>query len=308
MEFFKHNTKIDFMGARLYAALFSLILFLGSIVSLWVNGLHFGLDFTGGIQIEVTYKQEADIPAVRFALEKAGYREAVVQVYGTSKDVLISLGLTKNTDEHTQQRVHDDIVRILPNASIQRMDFVGPQLGKELANKGGLALLVALLGTMIYIMIRFEYRFAVSAALALIHDPILILGIFSLFHVEFDVNALAALLAVIGYSLNDTIVVFDRVRENFRKLRKGTPTEIMNASINQTLSRTIMTSVLTLLVVVVLFFCGGAMIHSFALAMIIGIVVGTYSSIYVAGALALAMGLNRQDLMPVAKEAVDDRP
>jgi preprotein translocase subunit SecF len=196
----------------------------------------------------------------------------------------------------------------LPDAAITRLESVGSQVGKELATRGALAILVALLGTMAYIAFRFEYRFAVSSALALVHDPVLILGIFSLCHIEFNLVALAAVLAVIGYSLNDTIVIFDRTRENFRKVRKGTPLEIMNLSINQTLSRTLMTSGMTLVVVSVLFFYGGDMIHGFATALIIGIVVGTYSSIYVAGALAIAMGLSKADLMPPAKQELDNRP
>ncbi len=312
MEFFNPNMNVDFMALRKWTTLFSTLLFIASIAALVVNGLHFGLDFTGGIQIEVTYKNPANIKQIRQQLKDANIHEAVVQTYGRSNDILISLGLPKNMKnekiDQKQDEIRDKIQDILPNATVQRIDFVGPQLGKELATNGALALVIAMIGTMIYILLRFEYRFAVSSTIALIHDPMLILGIFALFHVEFDVNALGALLAVIGYSLNDTIVVFDRVRENFRKVRKGTPAEVMNLSINQTMSRTIMTSSLTLVVVVVLYFFGGQMIHSFSLAMIIGIVIGTYSSIYVAGALALAMGLNKQDLMPTPKAELDDRP
>ena len=196
----------------------------------------------------------------------------------------------------------------LPGATFQSVNFVGSTVSSELAYKGILAVIVALLGTMIYIALRFEYRLAVSAAVALVHDPVLILGIFSFFHIQFDLTALAAVLTVIGYSLNDTIVVFDRVRENFRKMRRGTTVEVVNAAINQTLSRTIMTSSLTLTVVVVLFLFGGPTIHGFALALIIGIVIGTYSSIYVAGAFAVALGLSRKDLMTTAKREVEDRP
>ncbi|MCW5589851.1 MAG: protein translocase subunit SecF [Legionellales bacterium] len=315
MEFFKQNTKIDFMGLRKWAAVFSFILFAISITSLFINGLKFGLDFTGGIQIEMTYSHEANIPQIRQTLHQAGFDQAIVQTYGNVNDVLVSLGFPKNINsgdtkaaDAIQQQLRDRIENLLPGASIQRVDFVGPQLGKELATRGALALVIAMIGTMIYILLRYEYRFAVSSAIALIHDPVLILGIFSLFHIEFDVNALGALLAVIGYSLNDTVVVFDRVRENFRKVRKLAPVDIMNLSINQTLSRTIMTSGLTLVAVVVLYFFGGAMLASLALAMIIGVVVGTYSSIYVAGALALAMGLNRNDLMPTPKTELDERP
>lgn len=305
MEFFRHNTKIDFMGIRLWTAIISAILFIASLTAIAVNGLNFGLDFTGGLQIEVTYPKSADLPQIRDNLANAGFSEAVVQSFGTSQDVLISLRKGKDIK---QDKVVSKVVNALPGAHVEQVNFVGPQIGKELATKGALAIIVALLATMIYISMRFEYRFAVSSALALIHDPVLILGMFAYFHVEFDIPALAAVLTVIGYSLNDTIVVFDRVRENFRKMRKVSPLDVMNASINQTLSRTIMTSVLTLIAVLALLFLGGAAIHSFALAMSIGIVIGTYSSIYVAGALALVIGLNRKDFLPPTRAAIDERP
>lgn len=305
MEFFKQNTKIDFMGISKWAALFSCALFIWSIVGLALNGLNFGLDFTGGLQIQAGYKTAVNLNVVRQQLAQAGYSEAVVQSYGTAEDVLISL--RKNNQVKTDKIVND-VVKALPGAKIQSVDFVGPQIGRELATNGALALVISLLLTMVYIAWRFEQRFAVSAALALIHDPMLILGVFAWFHIEFDLPALAALLAVIGFSLNDTIVIFDRVRENFRKVRKGTSREILNLSINQTLSRTVMTSGLTLVAVLSLYFLGGQMIHSFALAMAIGIIVGTYSSIYVAGALALLMGLDRKDFIPVAKKEIDDLP
>ncbi len=304
MEFFKQNTKIDFMGIRKWTAVFSTLVFIWSIVGLAIYGLNFGLDFTGGLQIEAHYQQAAKLPQIRSNLNNAGFSEAKVQSYGTSEDVLITLKENKTIEK---DKIVNQVVSVLPGAKIQRVDFVGAQVGKELATRGALALVVSLIATMIYIAMRFEYRFAVSSALALIHDPMLILGVFAWFHVEFNLPALAAVLAVIGYSLNDTIVIFDRVRENFRKIRKRTPLDIMNISINQTLSRTIMTSGLTLIAVLALYFLGGQLIHSFSLAMIIGIVIGTYSSIYVAGALALVMGLNRKDFLPTPKE-VDELP
>lgn len=307
MEFFKQHTTIDFMSrkARIVTATFSAVLFICSIVALCVNGLNFGLDFTGGLQIQVNYSQGANLNDIRQQLTTAGYGDARVQSYGNSQSVLISLQIPKGKK---QQEVVTAIRAALPQATLQQVDYVGPQVGKQLATQGILALVVALLGTMIYIAIRFEYRFAVSSALALIHDPMLILGMFAVFHIQFDLPALAAVLAVIGYSLNDTIVVFDRVRENFRKMRKGSSLEILNASINQTLSRTIMTSVLTLIAVVTLLCLGGETIRSFALAMTIGIVIGTYSSIYVAGALALIMGLSRKDFLPPVKAEIDEMP
>lgn len=305
MEFFNPNSKVDFMGARRWTAAFSIMIFVLSIGALVINGLTWGLDFTGGTQIEITYPNAADLPSIRESLSKAGFTEAQVVSYGTSKDVLISIAPRADKD---QTHLVDQVMTALPGATKQRVDFVGPQVGQELATKGALAILVSLLATMIYIAMRFEYRLAVSSAVALVHDPVLILGIFALFGIEFDLKALAGLLAVIGYSLNDTIVVFDRVRENFIKIRRSTPIEIMNISINQTLSRTIMTSMLTLFVVVALFVYGGETIHGFSLALIIGILIGTYSSIYVAGALAVAMGLDKKDFMPSQRKSLDDRP
>lgn len=305
MEFFKHDSAADFMGARYWTAALSAFLFVASLSSLLYFGLEWGLDFTGGTQIEVAYQKAADLPAIRQSLNKAGFKEAVVQSYGASTDVLVSIAPREDLN---QTEMVAKVMKALPGAEKMRDEFVGPQVGQELATKGALAIVVSLLATMLYIALRFEYRFAVSAATALIHDPLLILGIFSFLGIPFDLKALAALLAVIGYSLNDTIVVFDRVRENFRRHRKSTPVEIMNLSINQTLSRTIMTSALTLIVVLSLFLYGGETIHGFALALMIGIIIGTYSSIYVAGALAIALGLNRKDLMPTQRAELDDTP
>jgi preprotein translocase subunit SecF len=242
---------------------------------------------------------------IRDSLYDVGFKEAQVVSYGTSKDVLISIAPRADLE---QLLLVDKVMKALPGAMKQRVEFVGPQVGKELATKGILAIVISLLATMIYIAIRFEYRLAFSSAVALVHDPVLILGVFAMFGIEFDLKALAGLLAVIGYSLNDTIVVFDRVRENFIKIRRSNAIEIMNISINQTLSRTIMTSVLTLFVVVALFVYGGETIHGFSLALIIGIIVGTYSSIYVAGALAVVMGLDRKDFLPSPHKQMDERP
>ncbi len=314
MEFFNKQTNINFLGLRKWTAVLSTLLFLASILSLFVNGLNWGLDFTGGTQIQVAFNQPAELATIRTELSKRGFPEAVVQSYGTSKDVLISVAPQKNaqaqalSNDIKQQALANQVLAALPGASLKQVEYIGPQVGQELANKGALAVLIALVLIMIYIAIRFEYRFAIGAAVALIHDPILILGLFAFFHWEFNLTVLAAVLAVIGYSLNDTIVIFDRIRENFRKVRKGNSVEIVNLSINQTLSRTIMTSATTLMVILSLFFLGGPMIHGFAIALIIGIAVGTYSSIYVAGALAVAFGLSRSDLLPTPKQALDDRP
>ena len=261
MELFKHNTKIDFMGQRKIAATISIILMLASIGLLIGKGLNLGLDFVGGTQIEVTFAQTADIPKIRENLAAAGYAQPIVQSYGTTKDVLIRISEQTDAEEDIKLAMS----KIIPNGKVQAVEVIGPQVGRALLTNGILAVVVALIGTMLYIAMRFEYRFAVSAAVALIHDPIITLGIFSLFGVEFNLIALAAILAIIGYSLNDTIVVYDRVRENFRKMRKDTAATIMNVSINQTLSRTIMTSGLTLLVVIALLVYGGETLFGFSL-------------------------------------------
>ena len=312
MEFFKHNTSIDFMGQRKWAAIFSIVLFLFSLVSLAKYGLNWGLDFTGGTQIQLSYPQAANLTQIHDDLAKAGFPEAVVISYGTSKDVLVSLvpkgAKTVNTDQKFQAQISKQILAALPDATINEVSYIGPQVGGEMASKGLLAVIIALFGTMVYIAFRFDLRFAVGSTVALIHDPIIILGVFSFFQLEFNLIALAAVLTVIGYSLNDTIVIYDRVRENFRKMRKATVLEVVNQAINQTLSRTIMTSALTLTVVLALFFMGGSLLHGFALALIIGIVVGTYSSIYVAGTLSIVLGLSREHLIPRPLKEVDSRP
>ena len=305
MEFFKPNSNINFLGLRRVTAFLSIAMFVASIAALCLNGLNLGLDFTGGVQIEVHYNKTADLTQMREQLHTHGFEEARLQSFGSAENVLIRIPASKDYDQASlEQRIQD----ILPKATVERVEFIGPQVGDELATNGALAVVVSLLATMIYIALRFEYRLAISAAVALIHDPIITLGIFSAFHLTFDLKVLAAVLAIIGYSLNDTIVVFDRIRENFRKMRKGSAVEIVNASVNQTLSRTIITSALTLMVVVALFVYGGPFIHEFSLALIIGIVVGTYSSIYVASALAVAMGLTKEDLMSTPKDEADARP
>lgn len=305
MEFFTHKTNIDFMSQRKWAFLFSSLLLIFSVTSLIFNGLNLGLDFTGGMQIEVSYNTAPDFNQIRDQLERAGL-EAITQSYGSSKDVMIKLKLHKDLN---QQQMIDKVLQALTsNAKFQRAEMIGAHIGKTLVTNGILAIIIALIGTMIYIAFRFEYRFAVSAAISLIHDPMLILGIFSFFHIEFDLIGLAAVLTVIGYSLNDTIVVYDRARENFRKVRKATPTEILNLSVNQTLSRTIMISGLTFSIIAALLIFGGQMLRGFSLAMMIGIVVGTYSSIYIAGALALLFGLDRRHLMPAEKKNVNSMP
>lgn len=312
MELFHHETKIDFMGIRKITGLFSILLFIVSIFLLCTKGLNFALDFTGGTQLECRFGAPVSLEEVRTKLVTKGFHEPKLSFYGSTNDVLIRLGakMGENTTEANQvigQHVLEALQDGKTQVELRRVEFVGAEVGENLAQQGALAVMVALAATMIYIAFRFEFRFAISAAVALLHDPILILGIFSGLQLEFDLATLAAILAVIGYSLNDTIVVYDRVRENFRKVRGQSTEEILNLSINQTLSRTLMTSVLTLLVVVALFFFGGASLKGFSTAFIIGIVIGTYSSIYIAGALSLVLGLKRQDLLPKPKE-VDEAP
>jgi len=303
MHLLSSNTKIDFMGKRKYAVVLSAILIIISFATLFTRGLSFGIDFTGGTLVEVAYPDTADLGEIRDVLKEVGFDDAQVQHFGTSRDVLIRIAPRA---DRASAELSEELLAALKNADaaaeMRRVEFVGPQVGEELTEQGGLAVLYALIGILIYVALRFEYRFSVGAVAALIHDVIITLGVFSLVQIEFDLTVLAAILAVIGYSLNDTIVVFDRIRENFRKIRKGTPEQIMNASINQTLSRTIMTSLTTLLVLVALFVLGGEIIHSFAVALIVGVFVGTYSSIFVAGASALALGVSKADLMPVEKE------
>jgi len=306
MEFFKANTTIRFMRQRKIAALFSALIFVVSIWAIVSEGLQLSIEFTGGNTFDVAFVDPVnDLGVVRDSLVSAGFSQASVTRYDLN-DVSVRIA---PHDELTTDQLKQKVLAVFPKgAHIGSLEFIGPSVGKQLMTNGVLAIVLALLGTMAYIALRFEMRFAVSAAIALIHDPVLILGIFAYFHLEFSLIVLTGLLTVIGYSLNDTIVVYDRVRENFRRMRKGSPADVVDASINQTLSRTIMTSGLTLIVVLALLIYGGDSIHGFALALAIGIVVGTYSSIYVAGSLAISLGLDRSNLMPRPKTALDEAP
>ncbi len=304
--------ELDFLGKRKFTMILSAILLIVSIASLAINGLKLGIDFTGGTLVEVGYPQAADLSILRETLEKTGFDDATVQNFGTAKDVLIRLkpkeGMS-NVELSTQvlEAVNKDKVE---KALVRRVEFVGPQVGDELAEDGGLALLYSLFGILIYVAWRFEYKFALGSVAALLHDVLITLGFFSLLQLEFDLTVLAAILAVIGYSLNDTIVVYDRIRENFRNLRKDSSEEIMNISLNQTLSRTLMTSVTTALVLIALAILGGEIIHNFAIALLVGVGIGTYSSIFIASPVVLSLGISKEDLMvPVAEGAdIDDMP
>ena len=310
MRLLSGQTNIDFMGKRKLAFLFSLLLILISIASLATRGLSLGIDFTGGTLIEVGYPQPQALEPIREALQQDGFKGAQVQYFGSSRDVLIRLAPRAESQAELSSHLLGLLQQLNADVEMRRVEFVGAQVGEELTTKGGLAMLYALLGILVYVTLRFEYRFSVGAVAALVHDVTITLGVFSVTQMEFDLTVLAALLAIIGYSLNDTIVVFDRIRENFRKIRKQNPAAVMNASINQTLARTLMTSLTTLLVVTALFVLGGEIIHAFAFALLVGILIGTYSSIYVASNVALQMGVSKQDLMPVKKEGaeVDDQP
>lgn len=311
MEFFKKTTNIDFMGKRRYAVGGSLLLFFISILLLIILGLNFGVDFTGGSVIEVNYQNPIDLTQVRAILNNGGYSDAIVQNFGTTRDILIRLAPHPNVNN---KELSDQVLEILRKGSIdnevkvRRVEFVGPQVGEELKEAGLFSLIFSSLGILLYVAMRFEYRMAVGAIIAMLHDPILIIGVFAAIGIEFDLTGVAALLAIMGYSLNDTVVVFDRIRENFYKLRKGTPEEIVNLSINETLSRTLMTSFSTILMLVAMLIWGGQVLYAFSLALLIGIFVGTYSSIFIAAPVALAMGLNRQTLLPPKKEEIDQRP
>ena len=300
---------IDFMGMRRIAYTVAIALMVVSVIAIAARGLNFGIDFTGGTLVEVGYPQAVDLAEVRTALRDAGYVEAVAQSFGTPRDVLIRLGPSQAEDASTLSERVLDALRAGPHGAgieLRRIEFVGPQVGKELAEYGGLAVLISLIGILIYIALRFEKRFAVGAVLGLVHDVVIVIGIWSLFQLDFDLPVLAAVLAVIGYSLNDTIVVYDRIRENFRKMRKGEVAEIINISVNQTLSRTIITSGTTLFSLFALYIFGGEILRNFSLMLILGVIIGVFSTVFIASALVLALGVSKKDMMPVVKEKADE--
>jgi preprotein translocase subunit SecF len=329
MEFLKRDTRFDFLGKRRQASIISVILIALGITSLLIRGLNFGIDFAGGTLVEVSYKDSVTVEKVREQLKTSQFDDASVQYFGTSRDILIRLPV-RSVDNNAA--ISSDIMEALRlpfqenlvespqggtqqcvsesgqgecHVQMRRVEFVGPQVGGELTEKGGLAMIYALIGILIYVAWRFEWRFALGAVAALVHDVLFTISVFSLFGLEFSLPVLAAILAVIGYSLNDTIVVFDRMRENFRKMRKGDALEVMNSSINQTLRRTILTSLTTLLVVTTLLLVGGEVIKGFSTALFIGILVGTYSSIFIASPVVLALGISRADMLPSTKEVVE---
>jgi preprotein translocase subunit SecF len=312
MKFLNHKTTIDFMSRRNIALAISTVLIVASIASLAIRGLNFGLDFTGGTLIEVGYPSAPNTTEVRENLSSAGF-DSIVQTFGAATDIVVRI--PPSEIEESSAELSTRVLAALSQGvegeiEMRRVEFVGPQVGDELAEQGILAVIYAMVGVFLYVMFRFQWRFSVGAVAALFHDIIISMGIISIVQIEFDLTVVAAILAVVGYSLNDTIVLFDRIRENFPRYRKRQPIEVVNTSINETLSRTLMTSTTTLIVLFALFFFGGEIIHGFAFTLIVGVLVGTYSSIYVASTTLLMTGVSKYDLMEVEKEgaALDVRP
>lgn len=308
MRLFNKVPQFNFLRIRQAMTIFSILVTLVFCLSFVIRGLSFGIDFTGGTLLEVGYEESIELSQVRATLAAAGFPDAGVQRFGTPRDVLIRIAPRA---EESSAAISDRVFASLKQAvdgkvELRRVEFVGPQVGDELVEEAGLAILYSLIGILVYVALRFEYRFAVGAIVATVHDIIVTVGVFSLFQIEFNLTVLAAVLAVIGYSLNDTIVVFDRIRENFRKIRKGSVEEIVNLSLNETLTRTTITSWVTLLAVLALYFLGGEIIHGFSLALLVGILVGTYSSIYVATDAAIRLGISRADMLTVKKTTETD--
>jgi len=310
VKIFARIPNIDFMGQRRVGLAASVILTVASIILLLVRGLNLGIDFTGGVLVEVAYPQSVQLDEVREKLAEGGYERAVVQYFGSSTAVLIRLPPAENA---SSAQVSTQIVQALragdgAQVELRRIEFVGPQIGEELTEKGGLALLFAFIGIALYIAFRFEWKFSVGAIAALVHDVVMALGFLSMFWIEFDITTLAALLALIGYSNNETIVIFDRIRENLINERRASVLDVVNLSVNQTLLRSVITHLTTLLVLTALLVLGGASVHSFSVALIVGVIVATYSSIYVSTNLAVALGVSREDLLPREEKEVDELP
>jgi preprotein translocase subunit SecF len=305
MEFFRKQPTIDFMGLRFAAFTLTVVLILASLVSIALRGVNWGLDFTGGTLVELHFTEPADLDAIREALAENGFGEALAQNFGSVRDVLVRVAPEEGV---SSAQTSDRIIALMPGAEMRRVEYVGPQVGDELADRAVVSLLCAFAAVMLYVMMRFESRLALAAIVASLHDAIITAGLLSISGLSFDITAVAGLLTVIGYSINDTIVVFDRIRENFRKHRKLSAAETVNLSINETLSRTLMTSLCAFITVFALLIWGGETIRTFSFTMAAGIIVGTFSSIYVAAPFAIMLGVNRSLLMPVSRDAVDSRP
>ncbi len=312
MQLLHLKETFAFMSYRKMAMALSIVLLIGSVASMVVRGMNWGIDFTGGTLIQVSFEESADLKEIRTLMKENNFEDALVSTFGSSKDVLIRLAPRNDVKA---EFLSNEILGVLQKGStkgvqMQRLEFVGPSVGEELKEQGGLAMLTALICILVYVAFRFEWRFALGSVIALFHDVFITIGMFSLLGKEFDLTVLAAILAVIGYSLNDTIVVSDRIRENFRKIRKGSSSEIINISLTQTLSRTVITSLTTVLVLLALYIQGGTLINGFASALLFGVFVGTYSSIYVASSVALSLGISKEDLMEtvIEKEGADQEP
>ena len=313
MQLIKNKTSIDFLSRGRRRVTFAISIFAAviSLGSIAIEGLEYGIDFTGGVLLEVGYPQDANLERIRQLLGDAGFADVQVQLFGTATDILLRLPPQLDSDPNEiRNSLRNTLAADEPNVDLRRVEFVGPQVGQELRERGGLATIFVLLLIFAYVMIRFQWKFAAGAVAALAHDVLLTVGFFSIFGLQFDLTVLAAILAVIGYSLNDTVVTFDRIRENFIKLRGVVPEEVMNISINEMLARTIITGVTTLLVLTALFMLGGESVAPFSIALIIGVIVGTYSSIYTASATALYLNVSAQDLLPPVEDPnlVDDMP
>ena len=313
MKLIPDNTSIDFLNRtpRRIAMAIAALLVAVSLASLFVRGMEFGIDFTGGVLLEVGYAEEANLDRIRQLMAESGFDDVQVQRFGAATDVMLRLPPQPDLDPNAVRESLSDILAAdNPGVQLRRVEFVGPQVGEDLREQGLTAVIFALCLIFIYIMFRFQWKFSAGAVAALLHDIIITLGFFSIFRLQFDLTVLAGLLAVIGYSLNDTVVVFDRIRENFISMRGATTLDAMNRSINDTLSRTIVTGITTLLVLVALYYLGGESVRSFSTALIVGIVVGTFSSVYVASALSLSLGISAKDLLPPEKDSklIDDLP
>lgn len=308
MRFLSRVPSIDFMSIRKPMLALAILTTVASLVLVGVRGLNFGLDFTGGVLVEVGYPESVELDPIRERIADLELGSTTVQYFGTSSDVMIRVA---PQDDEGADAISNRILEALaadgPSPELRRVEFVGPQVGEELAEDGALAALIAIIGILIYVAFRFEWKFAVGAITATVHDALLVLGLFALLGIEFDLTVLAAILALIGYSLNDTIVVYDRIRENFLEARRADTIEVVNLSVNQTLARTIVTGGTTLFVLLSLFYMGGSTVHGFSIALIAGILVGTYSSIFVASAMVLVMGVTREDMLP-PQEEVDETP
>ncbi len=307
MKIFAKVPNIPFMAQRKTGLIVSIVLTSLALLLLFTRGLNLGIDFTGGVLVEVVYPQTVQLEKVREDLGKAGYEHPVVQYFGGTSNVLIRLPPSKDANASKISTAVIDALGVTTE-QVRRVEFVGPQVGEELTTNGGLAILMAFIGIMAYIAFRFEWKFSVGAIAALVHDAVMVMGFLSAFWVEFDLTTLAAILALIGYSNNETIVIFDRVRENLINIRRGEILDIVNLSVNQTLLRSVITHLTTLLVCTALFFLGGPSVHSFSVAMIVGVIVATYSSIYISTNLAVVMGVSRDDLLPPKTEEIDERP